>query len=202
MANQGFWTNLLEGTADRLNAALLQLDTEANKPAGGDVGRQFLASDTLVLFRDNGTDFVEVAAFPKVAKKTADEVVNNSITFQNDDHLLFAVGANETWAFYLIIIADANVSSDIKFIVAGPSGSTREFTTIDIDAGTGSLAKMNTTLTISTDGVVVRRVHFLLGRIDVAGTAGNLQLQWAQNAVHVSDCTVRKGSILVGYKVG
>lgn len=55
MANQGFWEAGLEGTVDRMNAALLQYDTAANRPAAGQTGRLFYATDTSELSRDNGS---------------------------------------------------------------------------------------------------------------------------------------------------
>lgn len=57
MPNQGFWIDGLKGTADRLNAALLQYDTYANIPAAGQTGRLFLATDTGLLYRDNGVSW-------------------------------------------------------------------------------------------------------------------------------------------------
>lgn len=55
MTNQGFWRDGLQGSADRLNAALLQYDVIANQPAAGQTGRLFFATDEQVFYRDNGT---------------------------------------------------------------------------------------------------------------------------------------------------
>ena len=57
MANQGFWTSALEGTPDRLNASLLQYDVFANRPAAGQEGRRFWATDTYELYRDTGASW-------------------------------------------------------------------------------------------------------------------------------------------------
>ena len=40
---------------------------------------------------------IDVPAAATTVYKTADEIVNNSTTLQNDDHLLLALGANEVW---------------------------------------------------------------------------------------------------------
>ena len=57
MSNQGFWQNGLEGSADRLNAGLLQYAAFASRPAAGQTGRLFYATDTNVLYRDNGSSW-------------------------------------------------------------------------------------------------------------------------------------------------
>jgi len=56
MANQGFWADAdgLEGTADRLNAGMLQYDIAANRPAAGQTGRLFWDTTNNRLERDNG----------------------------------------------------------------------------------------------------------------------------------------------------
>tara|TARA_R100000656_G_C3927251_1_gene124069 strand:- start:174 stop:821 length:648 start_codon:yes stop_codon:yes gene_type:complete len=61
--NSGFWEDGLEGTADRLNASLLQRDTLANRPTAGQEGRLFVASDgnnAGLMYRDSGTAWVQV----------------------------------------------------------------------------------------------------------------------------------------------
>ena len=61
MAYQGFWTPTLEGTADRLNAGLLQRDTLANRPAAAKAGVEFFATDTKEWYRDNGATWDLIA---------------------------------------------------------------------------------------------------------------------------------------------
>src|SRR4030042_1672706 len=47
---------------------------------------------------------VDFTLHEKIVRKTADETVNNSIALQNDDHLLFAIGANEVWDVTLMLL--------------------------------------------------------------------------------------------------
>lgn len=79
MPNQGFWAAALEGTADRLNAALLQYDTFANRPAAGQTGRLFYATDLRILYRDNGATWDIIAAQPTSGSYTGDDTVNRAI---------------------------------------------------------------------------------------------------------------------------
>ncbi len=55
MANQGLWTPGMKATSSRFNGGLVQLDTETNRPAAGEEGRKFVASDTKKVFRDDGS---------------------------------------------------------------------------------------------------------------------------------------------------
>lgn len=55
MVNQGHFSSLDEGTADKLNSALLQRGTAAARPAAGQEGRTYFATDTFAWSRDNGS---------------------------------------------------------------------------------------------------------------------------------------------------
>jgi hypothetical protein len=50
--------------------------------------------------------------------------VNNSIVTQNDDHLSFAVGANETWIFQIAGSVRNGATNNLRLRMAVPAGST------------------------------------------------------------------------------
>ena len=54
MAIDGFWVVDTPGTPANMNATLLQYDTLGNRPAAGQKGVHFFATDTFELSRDNG----------------------------------------------------------------------------------------------------------------------------------------------------
>ncbi len=62
----------------------------------------------------NGTAFVT---------KTANQTVNNSAVLQNDNELLFTIGANETWVFNIDFSAISQTTPDIKFAMTAPGGA-------------------------------------------------------------------------------
>lgn len=64
MVNQGHWSAGDEGTAEKLNSALLQRGTAAARPAAGEEGREYFATDTSVLSRDNGTTWDVIPITP------------------------------------------------------------------------------------------------------------------------------------------
>jgi hypothetical protein len=79
-------------------------------------------------YRNAVPAWVEVGtAATAVVRKTANETVSWSASLQNDDHLTFNIGANETWVVTYHIIAttqSASATPDFKFGFAVPSGAT------------------------------------------------------------------------------
>lgn len=158
-------------------------------------------------------------------RKTANETVNNSAALQNDDHLFQALGANETWQFEFVISYNSVTVPDFKLALIVPAGATLRANVAGLasngSSGTavtgsaGPIATANSlmvSLTASGEyavlcgawsgtGGVVPTVARISGTVCTAGTAGNLQLQWAQNSAHVSDTTVYTDSYLIARKV-
>jgi len=135
-----------------------------------------------------------------VIYKSADETVNNSSTLQNDDDLLFAVGANEVWAFICFIRQDSGTLPDFKHAWTVPTdavmsrGIGHQYT----DLAAQWLAHDDaTTPSASYGGKPITTV----GCVVVSTTAGNVQLQWAQNQADVSDTKCEKGSWLIAWRL-
>lgn len=141
----------------------------------------------------------------KFARKTADETLNNNATLQNDDHLLVALGANETWVFEAyVIFTSAGTSPDLSFEFTVPAGATLHW---------GHVTQWDAALTMQTSNDRTgglpstigasssNRVTVMKGIVRTAGTAGNLQLQWAQATAVAEDTTVRADSYIQATKV-
>lgn len=143
------------------------------------------------------------------AVKTADESAGND-TLQNDDHLSKAVVASATYMGQLRLIyqISAGTAADMKFRLTFPSsdfawGQLRIPTTVSSGAGTTvdyggeTVAAGTNSATIGVGagtGVLCVIADFTLF---VGGSAGTLQLQWAQNTNTVGVNTVmKKGSSL------
>lgn len=139
----------------------------------------------------------------KLVRKSADETVNNSSTLQNDDELLLAIAANEVWAFELMLFNTSPSAADIKFALTIPTGASMLWlppgtsywsiaaawtsSGLGINASGGALAVMGNASTIGFQ---------IKGFVVCGATAGNLQLQWAQNAATVGDTIVHTNSWL------
>jgi len=114
--------------------------------------------------------------------KTARETVTSSTTLQDDDHFVFAVSANKTYAIQAMLFgSSAQPSGGFKWAFTVPSGAsgrasvirdgTSFGTDVDITVGSGVSAPFSTTSII-----------LLTGYITISSTAGNVTFQWAQNA--------------------
>ena len=195
MPNQGLWSAGLEGTADRLNAGLLQYDVFANRPAAGQTGRLFYATDTQLLYRDNGASW-DTVSVPPIVVKTADETVTSSTVLQNDDELFLPVEANQRYAVLVFLRLNGVEAADIKFafsLPAGASGGWAQWNSNNNDP----LAELDITAAASfatTD--VFNQITAMRGYILVGATAGNAQLQWAQLVSNVGATKVLAGSWL------
>lgn len=148
--------------------------------------------------------------------KTADETVTSSATLQNDDHLVLPVVANAvyTFALDLYMIDAADFVGDFKMSFTCPTGATFDMHgsgahITDLSAGTSAngewIAKLATTsaganLTFGCGNTSATGVR-VYGRLVMSSTAGNFQLQWAQNASDASGTTLKAGSYMTMTRV-
>lgn len=138
------------------------------------------------------------------AKKTANEVVNNSASMQDDDHLTVTVAANAVYELTALLIYDGTTTADLKAGFTGPSGATLDWVThsLDATAGSGTTAVKMTAQTISgtpsfgSIGAGSKVVGRVSGLLTVASTGGTFKVQWAQNTAEATDTTMYAGSYL------
>ena len=144
-------------------------------------------------------DVTGTISVPTFVRKTADEIVNNSTTLQNDDALLAALVANEVVAFQCAIHLTSGVTPDIKVAFTVPSGATLRWgMTGNADPSTNqtSVGATGTGILGHAAGVTLPGHLLLSGTVVNGANAGNLQLQWAQNTADASDTTVLANSWL------
>ncbi len=150
----------------------------------------------LQLLRTNAglTDLEWVTqSLPLAAVKTANEAINNDTTVQNDDELVIAVAANTLYAFQLIFaITTLSATPGIDWKLSLPSG------------GSGRMTRMagNSYLDVTAErteqpGGAQTLIYDYDGFVKIAGTAGNVQLQWAQNVATGEDTSVLLGSSMI-----
>lgn len=156
------------------------------------------ANETTVNF---GTDVPQLLHFlgrQQIIYKTATETVNNSSTLQDDDALVFPVLANEVWKFTMFLFYQSGTTPDLKVGFTYPSGATMYWKsddapqTANIETGTETLsgAGASTTSIVGINGIVY-----------VSSTAGNIQMQWAQNTLNASDSKVLLGSHIIATRL-
>lgn len=148
---------------------------------------------------DNHPGGAGAAVNGQVIRKTATESVTSSAVSQNDDHLLFAVAANEVWEFEFVLWYDAHADGDIRVQVAGPAGSTLSYTVLAANAGETALDHSSFIQRAgATDsghgGSATIRSMLVKGVIVNGATAGNCQLKWAQLSSHATATRVFENS--------
>lgn len=142
--------------------------------------------------------------------KTADEIVNNTATVQNDDHLTQAVRANSRYIFDVVLYHQSvSVAPDLRCRFTFPTGAT---TSVGMHAQseTGTQAP-NTTfngVALTNDAasptgdfllglaVALPTMTIFKGVIETGSTAGSLTLQWAQVTATAENTTVFKWSYM------
>lgn len=148
--------------------------------------------------RDPIQDLVNRTLF---AYKTADESVNSGstgTTFQNDNHLLLPVVASAVYDLFLMCDFNSPAAADFKLQWTYPAGLTMRYGLHCIAVGgTNEFTFQSDQSTVQIlEGPAGRRTFFARGLVLVGGTAGTLQLQWAQNTANASDTTVYQNSFL------
>lgn len=202
MANSGFWSAGLEGTVDRMNAALVQYSTAANREAAGQTGRVHFATDTREFTRDNGStwDSLGFLGNGQTIFKDADESVTSSTTLQDDDDFSITVAANEKWHFKLILRISGATGGDLDIAWTVPSGAAgQQWSTGDLLAASGftaiDITTEKTIQTTSTEQTIV-----IEGYIIVGGTAGTAQFRWAQNASSGTATIIHEESHMLSWR--
>jgi len=182
-----------ELTANHMRSFRVQSAAFASRPAAGNQNVHFIstngkAADGLgpFLYRDDGTAWQDVGRIGftvRTAIKTADETVNNSTTLQNDDHLVLAVNASTKYTLVAFLIGFAdNDTPDIKIKWILPTGGTMRWAELrELGAGTQALTELTEVSEAALPTTNANKIFLFTGAVTIAGTAGNVQLQWAQN---------------------
>jgi hypothetical protein len=136
----------------------------------------------------------------KVIYKSADETVNNSDTLQNDDHLTFAVGANEVWAVELFVKFTSSADADFQYYFGVPAGATFQGWA-SYEYGVIGNSTSNTSATfVPGDGSTIKGDTFK-GVIENGATPGDVVFRWSQRVAEVSDTKVLKGSYIIAHRL-
>jgi len=141
-----------------------------------------------------------------VIRKTTDETVNNSDTLQNDDELLFAMAANEVWAFTLFLVINSGATPDFKFDVDVPENANALMTVAHRNAANASVSvgwsEDQGSAAIDVRGIGAEFCGMMAMGVAVCGaTPGNLVVRWAQNTANASDTKVLTNSYIIAHRL-
>jgi|SRR5215831_1090785 len=140
---------------------------------------------------------------PQVAYRTSNSSQVKSTTLTNDPVLFIPVAANAAYEFRMYLYAaSASTSSGMKIAFTGPAGSSGAFSGAKDNAGGGAFINP-TSLGVAVSGVVGGTANAnyssrYYGLFQTAGTAGNFQFQYAEDATDaVNGCYVFLQSVLI-----
>lgn len=183
-----------------------EIAAQANPGANDIVLHAIEQSGTRLTMRDSAGTLAVLGTGAQIIRKTAEtQVRNNSTTLQDDDALLAALAANETVYFAAWVIHVGNVTADIKFAFTVPAGAALAWA--DPNASLSTASTLQTSVYVTTSGGVLSYAggatsltQLLVGIVRNGSTAGNLQLQWAQNTATAADIKVRTDSFLMVWR--
>jgi len=137
-------------------------------------------------------------------RKVADETVNNSAALQDDDELLFAIGANEVWLMELAaFINEADATPGFDWAFTGPAGTVNTVALMALYNADGTIVQgaiplltgFGASLAVDTSVLSVK------GIVRNGATAGTIQFKWAQQVAHASNTKVLLDSWLARRRV-
>lgn len=196
------WIDLIEAAGLESAIADLQDDVGAAQLAITDL--QAVDTATASDVSDLQTDVAGLQAKAIYVEKTADEVINNNGTVQDDDLLSLALAAGSVYEAVIMLIYDAAVTADLNVRTTGPSGYTILGSMIaGAVSSTGGTAvgidiralNLNSGRVLGGGAVGTWMTALFTGLVKTTG-AGTLQIQWAQGVAEVSNTTVRAGSFI------
>lgn len=135
--------------------------------------------------------------------KSGDESVTSSTTSQNDDHLVFNVGASETWLIQYDIFLTVGASTNLRWKLSVPSGGSAAAHVKIASNNTGadiSDATSDSTITTSSKEGSNHAHYQIFAKVTSSSTAGAVQLQWAQGTSSPTALTLKSRSKLVAVR--
>lgn len=159
------------------------------------INGQTIDADTL-----DGSHLADIGMTYTVKAKPDDQIVNNSETLVNDEDLVIPVGANDVWLILVrLFVSCSNATPDMDWLFTVPSGG-------EIGALPAihvvTLGALNNLLTEKTIEVPSGASNLYFHAIYTGGgTAGNLQLEWAQNVATVADTKMLTDSSILALRI-
>ena len=140
-------------------------------------------------------------------RKTVDESITSSTAVQNDNELVFTIGATGTYVFdlYLLVTSAANAAGDIQVGFSFPTGTLNLWGPgTDPALGSGTIASGKFAASGATSGtfwndygVSTTASGFNIHGLLQATATGTLTFQWAQFASNANATTVKANSHLI-----
>ncbi|GAA4626596.1 hypothetical protein GCM10023196_035480 [Actinoallomurus vinaceus] len=142
-----------------------------------------------------------------LVRKLSDQTVSNSTTLVNATDLSIPVAANATYLVRLRASYSASTTGDVKFSWTSPSGATVQRYIIGPTSGTTDTSattvqmrrRSGTASPAGGDGTANFSTYQEDISVQTTGTAGTLQLQFAQNTVDAANGTILRADSYIEY---
>lgn len=147
----------------------------------------------------------EIAIRGQQAIKPTDQTVTSTVTPALDTALFLPVVGNATYEFYFDLIYGALAAAGLTLLIVGPASATATWSADGLANGvvisSGIVNRQDQPLggsvVLGSAATTATNVHaYPRGILKTAGTAGNLQLEWAQGTSNATGTIMRAGSIL------
>ena len=176
---------------------LASVDT-ANRVLVGNRGSPMRLSNNGTLDESDGaTHSVRSNRNHAVVSKAADETLASDTTLQNDNELVLAVRASQTYLVRLRVAVTTAPTPDFKHAFSLPAAATIQM--VGMTHHSGAMSTNNVGWNGSSQALLGSATTVFveyLGLLTVDTTAGNLQYQWAQNTSDGASTIVEAGSSL------
>lgn len=163
---------------------------------------------TAAIWNAEHVDNFNTAVQHLVVRKTSDQSVTSSIVCVNDTALVMAIAANEIWKFHFGLVYTAATTGDLRVTFTFPaSGEIVAGSVYPDNTDVLSFIQYTGTTTPATEkryagfGATVKAYLSIDGVFINAGSAGNLQLQFAQGTSDAAATTIRANSTLWAVKL-
>jgi len=142
--------------------------------------------------------------------KTGDTSRSNTATLADDPDLQFSIGANETWAFEIMVFHTIGTATpDIQVALNGPINGPSVLRAHAESYPGGGTAPSNgvlitayaTPFAIDYGSSPINSLVTIRGAVKNGPTAGTFSLQWAQRVSNATATTVQAGSYMVAHQV-
>jgi len=192
------YTNL----ADRTARNPAPTENQVSALAAEDRVDIYDSANWVSLYRRSLSTYVEVLT---------DQVITNTIVLQNITALVAPVPTAGTFHWEVDMFYDTSTTEKIQFAFTWPAGVTNaRWGGLAIDTSVTAAAGIIKTSTVTTSGTAIAYggagVGTILaatfaGRMTMGGTAGNLQMQFCQNAAAATNTTVRLGARMKVWRI-
>lgn len=141
------------------------------------------------------------------ARKTANESVTSSTALQDDDHLTLSIAANENWLYEFFLPCNGATAGDFKFAIAVPAGASGVWGGIGPGVATATniqavaASAFGDANPLSFGGTGADSVIRLQATVLNGGTAGNVNLRWAQDTSSGTASIIYAGAYQMGHRI-